>query len=64
MDLKAIGIQVREKRKALGLDQSTLAILANVGINALSRLEQGTGNPRFDVLYKVLNTLGLSIVVK
>ncbi len=40
----------RERRKELGLDQATLATLAGIGINALVRLERGSGNPRFDVL--------------
>lgn len=64
MDLKDIGRRVRERRKELGLDQATLAILAGIGVNALSRLEQGTGNPRFDVLNSVLKTLGLSIQIQ
>ena len=49
-------------RKAL--DQSTLATLAGIGINALVRLERGSGNPRFDVLFNVLKTLGLSIHIQ
>ena len=64
MDLKEIGKKIREKRKELEIDQSTLASLANIGINALSRLERGTGNPRFVVLQSVLKTLGLEIVIK
>ncbi len=64
MDLGEIGKRVRERRKELGVNQSTLAALAGVGINALGRLERGTGNPRFDVLYSVVKTLGLDIVLK
>lgn len=64
MNLTEIGKQIRERRKELGVDQSTLAALAGVGINALGRLERGTGNPRFDVLYNVIKTLGLDIVVR
>ena len=64
MDLIEIGKQIREKRKELGIDQSTLASLANIGINALVRLERGSGNPRFDLLYGVLKTLGLEIAIK
>lgn len=55
---------IRERRKELGLDQSTLATLAGIGINALVRLERGSGNPRFDVLFNVLKTLGLSIHIQ
>lgn len=64
MNLEEIGKQIRERRKELKIDQATLASLANIGINALGRLERGTGNPRFDVLYSVLKTLGLDIIVK
>ena len=64
MDLIEIGKQIRERRKELGLDQSTLATLAGIGINALVRLERGSGNPRFDVLFNVLKTLGLSIHIQ
>ena len=62
MDLIEIGKHIRERRKELGLDQSTLATLAGIGINALVRLE--SGNPRFDVLFNVLKTLGLSIHIQ
>ena len=61
MDLIEIGKHIRERRKELGLDQSTLATLAGIGIN---RLERGSGNPRFDVLFNVLKTLGLSIHIQ
>ncbi len=64
MDIEEIGKRVRERRKELGLDQTTLANLANVGVNALCRLERGSGNPRFNVLYNVLKTLGFEIVLK
>ena len=64
MDLIEIGKQIRLKRKELGLDQTTLAALAKVGINALSRIERGSGNPRFDILYNILKTLGLSIKIQ
>ena len=63
MDLIEIGKHIRERRKELGLDQATLATLA-IGINALVRLERGSGNPRFDVLFNVLKTLGLSIHIQ
>lgn len=63
MDLTEIGKLIRKRRKELGLDQSTLAALANVGINALGRLERGTGNTSFEVLHNVVKTLGLDITV-
>ena len=48
MDLIEIGKHIRERRKELGLDQSTLATLAGIGINA----------------FNVLKTLGLSIHIQ
>ena len=64
MDLIEIGKHIRERRKELGLDQAPLATLAALGINHLVRLERGHGNHRFDVLFNVLKTLGLSIHVQ
>ena len=64
MDLIEIGKLIRDRRKDLKIDQTTLAALANVGINALVRLERGTGNPQFNVLHSVTKTLGLDIIVK
>lgn len=64
MELKEIGKMIREKRKENLLDQATVATLAGVGINTLMRIEQGKGNPSFDVLYRVLAVLGLEIVVQ
>ena len=64
MDLVEIGKQIRIRRKELELDQATLAALAKVGINALSRIERGNGNPRFDILYNILKTLGLNIKIQ
>ena len=64
MDIVEVGKCIRERRKELGLDQATFATLAGVGINALIRLERGSGNPRFDVLFKVLKTLGLNIYIQ
>ncbi len=64
MDLTEIGKLIRERRKGFQIDQATLASLANVGINTLGRLERGTGNPRFEVLYRVLRTLGLEVDIK
>lgn len=64
MDLTEIGKFIRDRRKELRLDQATLATLAGVGINALVRLERGSGNPRFDVLINILKTLGLTIHIQ
>jgi|L827metagenome_2_1110789.scaffolds.fasta_scaffold04354_9 y4mF family transcriptional regulator len=64
MNLKEIGKLIREKRKESLLDQATVATLAGVGINTLMRIERGEGNPRFDVLHRVLAVLGLEMIVQ
>lgn len=64
MDLVEIGKLIRERRRDLQIDQSTLAALANVGINSLVRLERGIGNPQFSVLSRVLKTLGLDVIIQ
>ena len=51
MDLIEIGKHIRERRKELGLDQSTLATLAGIGINALVRLERGSGISKEFILH-------------
>ncbi|MDR2118024.1 MAG: helix-turn-helix domain-containing protein [Tannerellaceae bacterium] len=64
MDLIEIGKQIRAKRKELNVDQITFAAMSHIGVAALGRLERGTGNPRFQVLHRVLQTAGLEITVK
>lgn len=48
----------------LSISQRELAELAGVGINTLTSIEIGRGNPSLDVLEKILNTLGLEIEIK
>lgn len=58
-----IGNRVRERRQELGITQQTLADLSGVGINTLVAIERGSGNPSIDTLEKVLNVLGLKIIL-
>ena len=61
MDIKEIGIIIKERRKHLGVNQQTLADLAGVGLNTLVAIERGEGNPQLRTLLTVLDTLGLQI---
>ncbi|MDR0509559.1 MAG: helix-turn-helix domain-containing protein [Rikenellaceae bacterium] len=56
-----IGNAVRGRRKLLKIDQKTLAELAGVGVNVITRIERGESNTSLKVLVKVLDTLGLDI---
>lgn len=56
-----IGSFIEERRKALRITQQNLAVLCGVSEHALCNLEQGIGNPTFEVLERVADALGLEI---
>ena len=45
--MESIGIQIRNRRKALGITQSELADLAGISINTVVAVERGHGDPAF-----------------
>lgn len=59
--MNKIGEMIKQRRKEFGLTQSQLAKLAKVGINTLTQIERGEGNPTVAVLDRVLSTLGLQL---
>jgi HTH-type transcriptional regulator / antitoxin HipB len=61
---RRIGQCVREERRAQGLDQRTLALIANVAVRSIHRVEHGESTVRLDVLTRVLQALGLRIDVQ
>lgn len=61
MDLNEIGQIIKERRRSLKVDQSTLADLAGISINTLVTLERGTSNPRLNTILKISDVLGLQI---
>ena len=64
MERESIGKRIRERRKELGVNQQTLADLADVGINTLLAIERGEGNPQLSTLMAILDTLGLQLDIK
>ncbi len=60
--VSAIGARVRRLRRSRGLSQIVLAELAGVHYNTLKRIESGEANPSIEVLLKLADTLGVSIV--
>lgn len=62
----SIGLQIRERRKDLKINQAKLAQLSGIGLNSLSRLESGKGNPTLGSLQKIAEVLGfeLKFVIK
>ena len=57
--LTRIAQMVREERRRQGLDQRTLALVANVAVRSVSRIENAQPTVRLDVLLRVLAALGL-----
>jgi HTH-type transcriptional regulator/antitoxin HipB len=59
-----IGQRVRDERRRQGMDQRTLAMVANVGVRSIHRIEHGETTVRLDVLMRVLAALGLRLDVQ
>ena len=59
--MEEIGQTIRNRRMQLGINQQTLADLAEVGINTVVAIERGTGNPSVSTLQKIIAVLGLEL---
>jgi transcriptional regulator with XRE-family HTH domain len=59
--MDSIGEIIRNRRKEFGLTQTSLAKLSKIGVNTLTQIERGEGNPTVKVLEKVLLTLGMKL---
>lgn len=59
-----IGRRVREERRRQRMDQRTLALVANVAVRSVHRIEHGEPTVRLDVLTRVLAALGLRLDVR
>ena len=62
--VKDIGDRVRKERKAQGLTQSQLADLCGVGLSFVSNLENGKPTLEAGKMLRVVNTLGLDLVLR
>jgi transcriptional regulator with XRE-family HTH domain len=62
--LEALGQCIRKKRKASGLRIDDAASLCGVSVDLLSRLENGKSGVATDRVLKVLDGLGLVILVR
>ncbi|HEY7933897.1 MAG TPA: helix-turn-helix domain-containing protein [Solirubrobacteraceae bacterium] len=61
---KRIGRSVREARHRQGIDQAKLALIANVAVRSVHRVENGEPTVRLDVLTRILSALGLELEVR
>jgi transcriptional regulator with XRE-family HTH domain len=58
-----IGQRVRDERRRQGMDQRTLAMVANVGVRSVYRVEHSEPTVRLDVLMRILAALGMRLDV-
>lgn len=65
MNLKEkIGEQIKNRRIDLNMEQVDLQDYAGVGSTTISKLEQGKANVTLETLEKILEVLGLEVIVK
>jgi transcriptional regulator with XRE-family HTH domain len=62
--MRKVGQIIKQRRKNLLVTQKELAELAGIEINTLTKIERGEANPSLDILQKVLDTLGLEMVIQ
>ena len=61
MDIKKIGLQIKERRNVLHLQQKDLSELSGVSLRTVLQVESGYGNPSIGTLSKLADVLGLEI---
>jgi len=61
---KTIGEKVKKRRIELDMEQVDLQDYAEIGSTTLSKLEQGKANITLDRIEKILEVLGLEVIVK
>ena len=59
-----IGNVIKERRALLGISQQDLADYSGVGISTVKDLERGVGNPSIHTLQKILDVVGLELVLQ
>lgn len=59
-----IGATIKERRALLGISQQDLSEYSGVGISTIKDLERGIGNPSVETLRKILDVVGLEMVLQ
>mgnify|MGYP000893362548 FL=1 len=63
MTIKKLGKDIQRRRKELNLEMSDIADYSNISIPRLSNIENGKSNPTIKTIEKILDVLGLELVV-
>ncbi len=59
--LSEFGSQVAELRKRKGINQDNLALLADISISTLQKIESNKGNPTLKVMQSLGTALGMEL---
>ncbi|NVK55726.1 MAG: helix-turn-helix domain-containing protein [Alteromonadaceae bacterium] len=59
-----LGQLIKAKRTELGIKLADCAALCGIGINTLSRIENGNANCTLAAVFSVLNGLGIKLTAK
>lgn len=60
MDLRDVGLRIKETREAKGLTQEELAALVDLSPTHISVIERGQKVPKLDTFVAIANALGVS----
>lgn len=63
MSVQHLGQIIKTRRKELNITQPHLAELAQISVNTLYKLERGQGNPSLEVLNKLVEVLGMELLL-
>lgn len=64
MLVNQIAEAIRTRRKELGITQSHLSELSGISVNTIYKLERGQGNPSLEIIQKLMDVLGLELVIE
>jgi len=64
MNIKEIGIEIKRRRKYLKITQEDLAEITGISRRSLQYIEKGEMNPSIEQLEKILEALGLEIMIR
>ena len=59
-----IGTVIKERRTLLGISQQDLSDYSGIGISTVKDLERGVGNPSLQTLLKILDVVGMEMVLQ
>ena len=59
-----IGLVIKERRALLGISQQDLSDYSGIGISTVKDLERGVGNPTLHTLQKILDVLGMEMMLQ